>query len=308
MIYVALIGQSDRQVEIGTYLANQDTIVKVTRVIEPNLEEAKRLAQRFGANPSDNLDDVLKDSIINLVCVDVPYEDRVRTIEQCAENGKDILCMGPVASDLEDTQRILDSVRKNQVRLFSPYPHRNNPHLKMAKEMILKEGRELVSIHFSIKQKEKQGGAIVNPGATGIDFTRWFTGFDICQIYCRIVKSNECEKGVALFGRLENGTFLSMDAVHSYFDEIVCEALYNDALLLLTPTNQSVHVDFVDSKMAGEPNMESLRFSIDEVVRTIENDSNQTVSYEDIRSVAYLMDQSRLSAKQSKSIKTALNP
>jgi predicted dehydrogenase len=296
---LALIGaQSRRQAEVATLLARHYDKLKIVCVVDKSLEAAKQLAERFGAKPINDLSGVVKDSSIQLVCLDIPYEERLRTIELSAESGKDILCFGPVVPSLEDTRRTIDLVKKGGVRLYAPFLLRNNPHLKSTKDMIKVEGRELVSIHFSIKQKEAPGGVLLDLGSHAFDFVRWFTGFKITRMFCQVGNFEGDETSASILGVLETGAFLSMDMIRSHIAETICEAIYSDALILLTPSNGAVHVDVAGRERQDYPTVDPLRFAVDEVVSSIENGSKPPVDYADIEAAAFLVEQARLSAKQ----------
>lgn len=296
---VALVGaQSRKQIEVARLLASHKDKLYIAYVMDKDYHAAKELAGEIGAKPVNDLDPILRDSSVSLTCMDVPYPERVQTVELITESGKDIFCLAPVASNLDDTNKILTQVRKNGVKLLAQFTPRCNPNVRSTRDLFREEGRELASIHFSIKQVKTSGGALLNPGSLALDFVRWFSGFEVANMYCEILNSDGSENVATIIGRLENGALMSLDAIRSYFDEMICEALYSDALLLLTPTNQSVHVELAGREKQDYPVIDSLRFAIEEIVTGREEGS--WAHYEDIEAVASLVDQARLSAKEGR--------
>jgi predicted dehydrogenase len=298
---IALIGaQAKRQVQIASSFGRYEDAFKIVCVVDDDPTVARRLADQFNAKYVRDVDSVLKDSSIDLVCLEVQYRDRPKLIESCSKTGKDVLCFSPVAYDVNDTKKILKTVIEGETRLFAPFVLRNHPYLRSAREMVRQDGRELASLHLSIKQAEVLGDVLSDLGPVAFDFVRWFTGFRISSMYCQSVDFDGEVGAETVIGRLENGALLSMDMIHSYTDETICEAIYSDALILMTPNNNSVRVEIAGDKKRDFPLIDPIDFAIDEVVASVNGGSELPVPYSDIEAAALLVEQARVSTEERK--------
>jgi predicted dehydrogenase len=88
-------------------------------------------------NVYSNFDNLLRNDEIDAVVINLPNFLHLEGAEKAAESGKHILLEKPLARTVEEGERILLAVRKNQVKLMMGYDMRFNPAFMQIHKEIL---------------------------------------------------------------------------------------------------------------------------------------------------------------------------
>jgi len=159
-----------------------------------DLNRAKQLAEKFGANSfHTNFDEFLK-SDIDVVYVASENSRHYEQVIKAAKEGKHILCEKPLAINSIEAEEMVRICNENNVYLTINYPHRFHPLVIKARELIRNQKLgKLVSIsanfnvdfppssNYRFKKNLSGGGALRDIGTHMIDLLR-FLGGEISEI------------------------------------------------------------------------------------------------------------------------------
>lgn len=118
MINIGIIGcgKISQVRHIPEYLANQECEVKA--YFDLNYERAAELAARYGGKACHTLDELLADKSIDAVSVCVANVAHAKDTIAALEAGKHVLCEKPMATTIEECERMVDAARKNGRKLM----------------------------------------------------------------------------------------------------------------------------------------------------------------------------------------------
>lgn len=135
---------------------------------DDNPERGLQAAHDYGLEFRHRADDVLNDPRIHAVIVTVETNRHAEFIERAAAAGKHILCQKPMATTLEDCDRIIAAVNRHGVKFGMAFQMRHDPvNLKM---------KELLEQHavgnVAIVRRRHAINVLLNPGFINGP-TRW---------------------------------------------------------------------------------------------------------------------------------------
>jgi predicted dehydrogenase len=110
--------------------------VELVATWDDNVERSQQAAQVFGMEYRENADDVIHDPRIDAVMVNVETNRHAEFIERAAAAGKHILCQKPMATTLEDCDRIIAAVHKYGVKFSMAFQMRHDPVNNKIKELV----------------------------------------------------------------------------------------------------------------------------------------------------------------------------
>jgi len=99
-------------------------------------ERGQAAAQAYGLEFCADLDQVIEDRRIQAVIVTMETNRHAEFIERAAAAGKHILCQKPLATTLEDCDRIMAAVKKHGVKFSLAYQMRHDPVNQKIKELL----------------------------------------------------------------------------------------------------------------------------------------------------------------------------
>ena len=106
---------------------------------DDNVERGQQAARTYGLEFRPNVDDVIHDPRIDAVIVTTETNRHAEYVERAAAAGKHILCQKPMATTLEDCDRIIAAVDKAGVKFSMAFQMRHDPvNLKI--KALLDEG------------------------------------------------------------------------------------------------------------------------------------------------------------------------
>jgi len=101
--------------------------VELIATWDDNEERGRQAARSFGLEYRANSDDVIHDRKIDAVIVTMETNRHAEFVERAAAAGKHILCQKPLATTLEDCDRIIAAVRKHGVKFSMAFQMRHDP-------------------------------------------------------------------------------------------------------------------------------------------------------------------------------------
>jgi predicted dehydrogenase len=93
----------------------------IGRVMDAREELARDLGKAHGVPWSSRLEDVLGDPAVQAVYIAVPHDRHAEIAVQAARAGKHVLCEKPLATTLEDADRMIAAAREAGVALGQPF-------------------------------------------------------------------------------------------------------------------------------------------------------------------------------------------
>lgn len=171
--------------------------VRVVAVADDNLPRGEAAGRRWG------IPDVYQDwrRLVERKDIDVVFvhSENNRHAEQvimAAEAGKDIFCEKPMATSLEDAQRMLDAVRKNRVQLVVAFVSRFAKEAERARRIVetgvlgeIVSARSIIGLAgireigcpadmeaWMVDPIAGGGGAWIDEGSHAVDLLRWMVG------------------------------------------------------------------------------------------------------------------------------------
>lgn len=171
MLGVGIIGAGEiAECHARGILANQEK-ARFVAVADINEAKVKEKAHRWEI-PYWYTDyhKLLERDDIDAVIVCTPNSLHADIVCSAAEAGKHILCEKPIATNLADADRMIQTCRKNKVKLQIGYQLRYHPYFIKVKELI-DEGRVGEIIFIRGRMSHDWGGAEKGPGG----FRSWFT-------------------------------------------------------------------------------------------------------------------------------------
>ncbi|MBN1136523.1 MAG: Gfo/Idh/MocA family oxidoreductase [Anaerolineae bacterium] len=103
---------------------------------DDNEERGRQAAQSYGLDYRANPDDVIQDPKIDAIIVTCETNRHAEFIECAAAAGKHILCQKPLATTLEDCDRIIGAVEKHGVKFSMAFQMRHDPVNQKIKELL----------------------------------------------------------------------------------------------------------------------------------------------------------------------------
>lgn len=181
LIGCGLIGQK-RATAIG-----DDTLAIVCDV---NLQRARALAARNGAQPTDDWRRVL-DADLEAVIIATSHDNLASLGLAAVEAGKHVLIEKPAARNLQELLPVREAARRLGVSVKAGYNHRFHPGLMAAKTIVEKGrlgrlcyiraryghgGRKGYEREWRCDREISGGGELIDQGAHLVDLSRWFLG------------------------------------------------------------------------------------------------------------------------------------
>ena len=126
---------------VGTYCGVMKGFedVELVAVWDDNQDRGRLAVSRFGMDFRPSVDELLNDGRIQAVMIGVETNRHAEFVERAAAAGKHILCQKPLATTLEDCDRISAAVKKHGVKFSMAFQMRQDPVNRKIKSL-LEEG------------------------------------------------------------------------------------------------------------------------------------------------------------------------
>lgn len=146
----------------------------------------------YGANNYNEIEDMLEKEKIDVVCICTPSGFHSSIAVQVAEAKKHIIVEKPIAMTIEDTEKIIEACKLNEVKLAVVHPNRFRPVVQEFKKIIDQGLLGKIShanciVNWNRNQeyydqapwrgtKHSDGGVLMNQAIHNIDLLLWFMG------------------------------------------------------------------------------------------------------------------------------------
>ena len=213
--------------------------VRIGMVMDVVEWAARDLGERYGVPYTTNLDELLSNRDIDFVYISTPHHLHAPLTIKAAKAGKYVIVEKPIATNLEDADRMIAECRRNGVELSTCFPLRYLPMVQKAKELI--DGGLIGDIigvritNMGIKppsywgggytgrirsnwraSKEKSGGGVLIMNSIhDIDYVRYVTGLEADRVYSEygtFLTPVEVEDFITVIIRYKNGAIGLIEA------------------------------------------------------------------------------------------------
>ena len=170
---------------------------RLVALVSGSEKKARRLASKFRVSDYYTYDDYalcLNHPQVDAVFIATPNGNHAEYTERAAAAGKHVLVEKPIATTVDDAQRMVEACRSNGVRLMVAYRKYFDPASVALKKLVdstklgrLKVIHSAFTIYIPPSKKEKPwrldrrlsgGGALMDVGIYCINTARWLIGKD----------------------------------------------------------------------------------------------------------------------------------
>lgn len=183
MIRFCLFG-SGRMGDLYCQVITRNSDAELVGIVNPNLQSAKLLTDRYGGQPFSSFDDCLKNSDIDAAIVCSPTNTHLEIISQVSRAGKAILCEKPIDLSLERVDQCIAEVKRNQVPFMIGFNRRFDPTIAALRNQVA-EGKignlNMVLLTSRdpapppIEYIDRSGGYFCDSTIHDIDLACWIT-------------------------------------------------------------------------------------------------------------------------------------
>lgn len=185
-------GQAGERHAVGFAATEGATLVAIADVVEVRASE---LASRFGAEAFTDWREMLSAGL-DILVVSLPHNMHVEPALAAAEHGVHVLMEKPLATTLEDAEKIVEVSKSAGVKLTISFVHRFREELQIArrwidegqlgKAQILREtmnGQRGNHLPKWVTQKAIAGGGVLMYSAIhGLDRLRWLADSEVVSV------------------------------------------------------------------------------------------------------------------------------
>ena len=232
--------------------------VEFVGIYDEDNDRAKEWASKLGVKHFEKLDDLLKTDI-EAVIICSTNADHCHYTVKAAEAGKHVLVEKPIATTIEDANKMIETCKKNNVKLQIAFPVRYMPAVIEAKNIVQsgKLGRILAikgTNHGSMPggwftEKDKAGGgAVMDHTVHVVDIIRWMFGFEFKEVYAeydRLIHDIETDDCGLLTMELTNNVFATLD---TSWNRPTAYPTWGDVTMTIVGTNGVLELDAYGQK------------------------------------------------------------
>ena len=281
-----------------------DEISNLVGVYDKDINQSKRVANRFDVPFYSNLEDLL--SNVDAVSIAVPTFLHLDVAKKVSSAGVHMLVEKPLAMNASDSQKILDLSKKHNVRLAVGHIERYNPVIKYAKNSI-KSGKwgEIVTLSSkrvsSYPERIKDVGVVFDLGIHDLDILSYLCGNAIESVYGigGNIKLEKNEDFVLIMLKFKNGKVgyceinwltpmkvrkLNINCTSSYIEiDYISQSVKQYSSKYLNLNESNLYSTELDIKLDEAPIIrdEPLKLELLDFLNCIENQSSPLVTGED---------------------------
>src|SRR5215469_1597666 len=162
---------------------------------------ASRLASDYGVDCEPSLTDLVHRTDIDAVVVTTPHYLHTEEAMAAIESGKHVLVEKPLATSVEDCDRLMEAAARNRVVIAVGYQQRFRVNNLRARDFIRSGNAgalQTVQVSMPIYMGGMKGGSfggswdwwanaasighVLNSAPHAIDLLRWLTGAEVCCV------------------------------------------------------------------------------------------------------------------------------
>jgi len=208
---------------------------RIIAVCDNVKDRAVEFGKKYKAKPYTDYAKLLKNKDVDIITLCTPSGMHAQMTIEAAKAGKHVVTEKPMALTLRGADMMIETCKKNNVRLFVIKQNRYNPPIKRLKEAIDK-GRfgniflANTTIRWSRPQKyydedswrgtwRMDGGVIMNQASHHIDLLRWLIG-PVESVFAKIgtlAHNIEVDDTAVVVLRFKNGALGTIEATTGIF-------------------------------------------------------------------------------------------
>ncbi|MFG6114851.1 Gfo/Idh/MocA family protein [Halobacillus sp. MO56] len=235
--------------------------LELAGVFDEDASRGKAAAESYQTTFYEHYQDLLAADIDSVIVTSENSKHREHVIA-AAEAKKNILCEKPIATTVEDANKMIESCQKNDVFLQIAFPVRYNTPVKRAKELI--DNGELGRIlavkgtnrgtnpgGWFIDKELSGGGAVMDHTVHVVDLLRWFMDTEVTDVYAEydnLIAEEQIDDSGILTMTFENGVFATLDCSWSRNDayptwgDVTLEVIGTEGTLTVNAFDQKINV------------------------------------------------------------------
>jgi UDP-N-acetylglucosamine 3-dehydrogenase len=234
---------------------------EVVAIWDEDQERGQKKSQEFGASYYSDYEEMLRQDI-DAVIVTSENVKHCEHVLAAARHGKHILCEKPIATTVEDAEKMIAVCKEEEVILQTAFPVRFNSVIERAKA-IIEEGKlgRIMSIKgtnrgtcpggWFLDKSLSGGGAVMDHTVHVVDIMRWFLGEDISEVYAEVsngIHNGPIDDTGILTFEFANGVFATLDCSWSRnesfptWGDVTLEIVGLDGTLSLDAFAQKINV------------------------------------------------------------------
>ena len=196
---IAGLGRSGWDIH-ASILADLGEHYQIVAVTDADTERCREAAARFGSRMYANMTDFLADDAVEVVVVALPSHVHAEVTTAALEAGKHVVCEKPMATSLEEADRMI-AAAENAGRVLTIFQNRRySPEFVKVRELLATGilGRivliRLTASRFSRRWdwqtlKEYGGGSLNNTAAHLVDLSLLLFGASEPEIFCHMERT-----------------------------------------------------------------------------------------------------------------------
>jgi predicted dehydrogenase len=200
--------------------------VEIAGIAEEDEKKGKDFAQRHGIRYFKDYGDMLSDKSVDAVLICSTNAKHAKMTIDAAKAKKHIIVEKPIATTIEDAQKMIDACKENKVKLMVSFPVRYAPPIRRMKE-IVDNGKlgEIIGISATnhgtmpggwfIEKSLSGGGAIMDHTVHVVDILRWMLKSEVKEVYAKmgtLIHDIPVEDCGLISMKFENEIFATLDA------------------------------------------------------------------------------------------------
>jgi predicted dehydrogenase len=200
--------------------------VEIAGIGEENEKKGKDFAQRHGIRYFKDYGDMLSDKSVDAVLICSANSKHAKMTIDAAKAKKHVIVEKPIATTIEDAQKMIDACKENKVKLMVSFPVRYAPPVSRMKE-IVDSGKlgEIIGISATnhgtmpggwfIEKNLAGGGAIMDHTVHVVDILRWILKSEVKEVYAKmgtLIHDILVEDCGLISMKFENEIFATLDA------------------------------------------------------------------------------------------------
>jgi predicted dehydrogenase len=180
------LGKQARKCHLPGILSSK--VAKLVAVCDIDTSKIKEISQQLNVPGYASIDELLKHESLDFVIIATPHDTHLSIIEKVARKGIHVLKEKPFAINIEEGQKMVELVEKNNIELKVTLQRRFNENYQKFFNFIKEIGQpSFIDIKYSIfaenphpawraKKEHAGGGCILDMGYHMVDLLVWFFG------------------------------------------------------------------------------------------------------------------------------------
>lgn len=289
-IKLGLVGLSDKMMYSLADSLKKIEKIELAAIVDSDETRGREAATTYGANYVSTVTEAIDDHRLDGICIGSEFEARKGHIHVAIQRETPVLCLNPIAKTHGETKETLNRIVESNIKFYAPLQLRYYERFQQLRNMMIKEGRKLGSLHCTFRRQSNWcGDVMAELGVHVLDLIRWFTRLEIEQIYAETGGKTRDHINVLLLMKLNNGAFASAELSHSLQEDIYVNATYDDMFLQVKPLNQSVFLRSTSTNERYPWNIEPSEYIVEEFVNYLLNDVKPSINLEDVERASLLL-------------------